>query len=150
MTDINLGDGIDTKSGLQIAQHLKQKKDCPIIFLTAFSDRDTIKKATALSPSAYLGKPVTAAYLFAAVQIAVDNYLNKQIPQVEKEETPDFFFVKQGTKYVKVFWKDVYHLEAIKNYVKIAITGQSSCALISGSLQNVLHNLLPLAYKKIL
>lgn len=147
ITDINLGYGIEIKSGIQIAQQLKQLKDCPVIFLTAFSDKDTIKKATALSPSAYLVKPVNGANLFATVQLAVDNFINKQLPQTEKEETPEYFFVKQGTKYVKIFWNDVYHLQAIKNYVKIATAEQSSGVLVSGSLQNVLQNMMPQAYK---
>jgi two-component system, LytTR family, response regulator LytT len=148
ITDINLGDGIEIKSGIQIAQQLKQIKDCPIIFLTAFSDKDTVKKATALSPSAYLVKPVNAANIFATVQLAVDNFINKQQAQIEKEEVPEYFFVKHGTKYVKIFWKDVYHLEAVKNYVKISAEEQSGAVLLSGSLQNVLQNMLPQVYKK--
>ena len=51
LTDINLGDGIDIKSGIQIAGQVKQINSCPIIFLTAFSDKDTIKKAAILAPS---------------------------------------------------------------------------------------------------
>jgi two-component system, LytTR family, response regulator LytT len=147
ITDINLGNGIEIKSGIQIAQQLKQTKDCPIIFLTAFSDADTIKKATALSPSAYMVKPVNEANLYATVQLAVNNYLNKITPQLEKEEAPNFFFVKQGTKYVKVFWKDVYHLEALKNYVKITTIEQRNGVLVNGSLQNVLQKMMPLEYR---
>jgi two-component system, LytTR family, response regulator LytT len=147
ITDINLGHGIEIKSGIQIAQQLKQIKDCPIIFLTAFSDKDTIKKATALSPSAYMVKPVNEANLYATVQLAVNNYLNKITPQLEKEEAPNFFFVKQGTKYIKVFWKDVYHLEALKNYVKITTTEQRNGVLVNGSLQNVLQKMMPLEFK---
>lgn len=44
ITDIDLGDGTNKKDGLQLAQQVKQTKDCPIIFLTAFSDIETIKK----------------------------------------------------------------------------------------------------------
>ena len=102
ITDINLGDGIDIKSGLQIAKQVKQLKDCPIIFITAFSDIDTIKKATSLAPSAYLVKPVNAANLFAAVQLAVDNFINKSKP-VEEKMAVEYFFVNVGKKYVKVF-----------------------------------------------
>jgi DNA-binding NarL/FixJ family response regulator len=147
ITDINLGDGIDKNSGIQIAQHVKQHNDCPIIFLTAFSDKDTINKATALSPSAYLVKPVNAANLFAAVQLAVNNYIQKSTPIADKEESPEYFFVKLGKKYIKIFWKDVYHLEAIKNYVKVTTTQQTSSVLVSGSLQQLMQNMMPVAYK---
>lgn len=147
ITDINLGDGIDKKSGIQIALQVKQSKDCPIIFLTAFADKDTIQKATALAPSAYLVKPVNTANLFAAVQVAVNNFIHNK-PSANKEETPEYFFVKQGKKYIKLFWKDVYHLEAIKNYVKINTTEKDYAVLVSGSLQQVLQNMLPPSCKE--
>ncbi|MBP6022116.1 response regulator [Ferruginibacter sp.] len=140
ITDINLGNGIDEKSGLQIAQQVKLIKNCPIIFLTAFSDKDTVKKATALAPSAYLVKPVNAANLFATVQLAVDNFATKTTAVTDGTETPDYFFVKNGAKLIKVFWKDVYHLEAVKNYVKIKTNEYNSGLLLRGSLQNVLQN----------
>ena len=146
ITDINLGDGINYKSGLQIARQVKQLKDCPIIFITAFSDIDTIKKATSLAPSAYLVKPVNAANLFAAVQLAVDNFINKSKP-VEDKVAVEYFFVNVGKKYVKIFWTDVYHLQAIKNYVKITTTEYANGVLINGSLQQVLQNMLPDPYK---
>ncbi len=143
ITDINLGNGIDEKSGLQIAQQVKQIKNCPIIFLTAFSDKDTVKKVTALAPSAYLVKPVNAANLFATVQLAVDNFATKTTAVAEGTETPDYFFVKNGAKLIKVFWKDVYHLEAVKNYVKVKTTEYNSGLLLRGSLQEVLQNRMP-------
>jgi two-component system, LytTR family, response regulator LytT len=147
ITDINLGDGIDKKSGIQLAQQLKQTKSCPVIFLTAFSDKDTIKKATVLSPSAYLVKPVNAPNLFAAVQLAVENFETNKVIAAQVEEKPDYFFVKLGNKLIKVFWKDVYHMEAIKNYVKIKTTQYGSEVLIRGSLSQVLQNMLPAVYK---
>lgn len=147
ITDINLGDGIDKKSGLHVAQIVKRKKDCPIIFLTAFSDKETIIKATASSPSAYLVKPVNAANLFAAVQLAVDNFINKSNSIAETIQAPEYFFVKVGKKYTKVFWNTVYHLEAIKNYVKITTTEYKNSVLVSGSLQQVQQNMLPTNYK---
>lgn len=147
ITDINLGDGIDNKSGLQIAHNLKQIKDCPIIFLTAFSDKETIKKAATFSPSAYLVKPVNAANLFAAVQLSVNNFINKQTPIEETVKVPEYFFVKLGKKYIKIYWKDVYHFQAIKNYVKITTPEQRNGVLISGSLQQVFQNMVPVGYK---
>jgi CheY-like chemotaxis protein len=148
ITDINLGDGIEIKSGIQIAQRLKQIKDCPVIFLTAFSDKDTIKKATALSPSAYLVKPVNAASLYAAIQLAVENFSkHKPAGLEEKADEPDYFFIKQGSNMIKLCWKDIYHMEALKNYVKLKTPEYGSGILMRGSLQQVLQNMLPTAFK---
>ena len=151
ITDINLGDGIDTKSGIQIAEHLKQTKACPIIFLTAFSDKDTIKKAAKVSPSAFLVKPVNAASLFAAVQLAVENYQNTKSGEIiflEKEAAPDYFFTKLGNKLIKIFWKDVYCMESIKNYVLLKTPQKKSGVLIRTSLQQLLSYTIPPNYSK--
>ncbi len=147
ITDINLGNGTDEKSGLQIAQLVKDKKNCPIIFLTAFSDIDTIKKASALLPSAYLIKPINAPNLFAAVQLAVNNFTQQIAANSQKPEVPNYFFVKQGNKLLKLFWQDVYHLESVKNYVKIQTTIHSSHLLLRGSLNQVLQKMIPIAFK---
>ncbi len=147
ITDINLGNGIDKKSGIELVEILKKKRECPVIFLTAFSDKETIKKAASVSPSGYLVKPVNAANLFATVQLAVQNFTNKINPTPKDNETPDYFFVKQGSKLIKIFWKDVYHLEAVKNYVKLKSSEYNSSFLIRGSLQQVIHNMLPMTFK---
>ena len=71
------------------------------------------------------------------------NFTTEAEPVTENIKVPDYFFVKQGVKLIKVFWKNVYHLEAIKNYVKIKSTEHSSAVLISGSLQQVLQLMIP-------
>ena len=93
-------------------------------------------------------KPVNAANLFATVQLAVDNFDTKTTAVAEGTETPDYFFVKNGAKLIKVFWKDVYHLEAVKNYVKVKTTEYSSGLLLRGSLQEVLQNRMPPLVRK--
>jgi two-component system, LytTR family, response regulator LytT len=152
ITDINLGDGIDDKSGLTLMNEMKRIKKCPFIFLTAFSDRDTLKKATLLYPSAYLVKPVNAANLFAAIQLAVENYQNTRSPEYDtndQEPVPDYFFVKSGTKLIKVFWNDVYYMESVKNYVRIKSTNHNSDLLIRASLQQFLKRNLPENFRKL-
>ena len=144
ITDINLGNGTDEKSGLQLVTQLQKIKNCPVIFLTAFSDKDTITKATNLKPSAYLIKPCNANNLYAAVQLAVNNFANNIEAQNEyKPRNLEYFFVKQGSKLLKIFWNDVYHLEAIKNYVKISTNHIKTGVLLRGSLQSILKTMVP-------
>ena len=152
ITDINLGHGIDEKSGLTLMNHMKRIKKCPFIFLTAFSDRDTLKKAVSLYPSAYLVKPVSAANLFAAIQLAVENYQHTRSPGYEsndQEPVPDYFFVKSGTRLIKVFWTDVYCMESVKNYVRIKSTAQNADLLVRASLQQFLNTNIPENFRKL-
>jgi two-component system, LytTR family, response regulator LytT len=152
ITDINLGHGIDEKSGLSLMNQMKRIKKSPFIFLTAFSDRDTLKKATSLYPSAYLVKPVNAANLFAAIQLAVENYQNTKSPGYEdsnEKPLPDYFFVKSGTRLIKVFWKDVYCMESVKNYVRIKSTAHNADLLVRASLQQFLKTNMPEIFRRL-
>lgn len=145
ITDINLGNGLDEKSGLQVAHYVNETKKCPIIFLTAFNDIDTIKKASALKPSAYLVKPVNDANLFATVQIAFENY--KATKHANIEQSPDlaidYFYTKIGVKLVRINWKEVYLFEAMKNYVHVSTPMYPKGVLLRGSLQGVIDNMIP-------
>jgi two-component system, LytTR family, response regulator LytT len=152
ITDIDLGHGMDERSGLSLMTLMKRIKKCPFIFLTAFSDRDTLKKATSLYPSAYLVKPVNAANLFAAIQLAVENYQNTKSPGYDnhnQEPAPDYFFVKSGTKLIKVFWNEVYCLESVKNYVRVKSTAHNTDLLVRASLQQFLKNTMPEDFRKL-
>lgn len=145
MLDINLNSPNPGHDGLAIAAQLREKKDVPFLFLTAYDDRDTIKKAAQLRPSAYLIKPVNTAALFAAVQTAIENHREAKTAAMphEKPDVPDFFFSKIGTKLHKVHWKDVAKMESVKNYVSIKTTGSTSEFLIRGSLVQVMQNMVP-------
>lgn len=140
--DINLGEGKESE-GLQVAGHV-QESGKPFIFLTAYSDRDTIQKATQLKPDAYLIKPVNPAGIFAAIQTAIKNQQDKQ-PLKEKstEEKEDYFFVRMGNLNHKISWEEVYCLEAGKNYVKLRLVQSGNEYPIRGSLNLVLEQLLP-------
>ena len=149
ITDINLGYGVYEKSGLVLMEQMKRIKKCPFIFLTAFGDKDTLKKAASLYPSAYLVKPVNAANLFAAIQLAMENYQNIQSPGYETSEPePDYFFVKSGTKLIKVFWKEVHCMESVKNYVRIKSAAHNTDLLVRASLQQFLKTTVPENFRK--
>lgn len=151
ITDINLGNGTDEESGLNLMNHMKRVKKCPFIFLTALSDRDTLKKATSLYPSAYLVKPVNAANLFAAIQLAVENYQHARSPAMDnnnQEPVPDYFFVKNGSRLIKVFWKDIYCMESVKNYVRIK-TANHADLLVRASLQQFLKTNIPAIFSRL-
>jgi len=144
VTDINLGEGIDKRSGFELMSELNRLKSCPFIFLTAFDDRDTIRRAADLHPSAYLTKPVNAANLFASVQIAVENFKN-QTAAVPADRIPslDYIYIKLGRRVFKVVWADVYSLEAVKNYVVIRTAEYSSGLVIRSSLSRILEEMMP-------
>jgi PAS domain S-box-containing protein len=52
--DINLGNGND---GIETASIIRTSKDIPILFLTAYSDENTLDRTKITDPSAYIIKP---------------------------------------------------------------------------------------------
>ena len=59
--DINLS---ETKSGFDVAKLINQEYKLPFIFLTSYSDKNTVKEAISLKPESYLIKPFTKTDLF--------------------------------------------------------------------------------------
>ena len=52
--DINLSNFID---GIDVAQRIKLLKDIPLIYLTAYNNDETMRRAERTKPAAFLSKP---------------------------------------------------------------------------------------------
>ncbi len=145
LTDINLGDGVDVKSGLDVITGLKLIKDCPVIVLSAYSDKDTITKASKLNPAAYLVKPYSGNSVFAAIHLAIENFSLKKngLTDLNQENTLDHFFTKQGQKLIKVFWNKILHIQSNRNYISITTSDLKYKILIRSSINNFMQNMIP-------
>ena len=73
LTDINLENSID---GIEIVQEIQKTKNIPVIYLTAFSDDDTINRAIQTNPVGYLLKPFQTNELKSTILLAI--YKSKQ------------------------------------------------------------------------
>ena len=60
-------------NGIDAALKIKKEKNIPILFLTAHMDEETIEKAIAVNPVAYLTKPFNRQELFAAIKITLSH-----------------------------------------------------------------------------
>ncbi len=70
--------------GIETAQLLRTRFGIPVIYLTAHADDATIDRAKKTEPFGYLMKPVTAAELRSAVEVAV--YVHEMERQVRERE----------------------------------------------------------------
>ncbi len=69
--DINLE---EEKTGIDIAEHIRNTYQIPYIFLTSYSDDQTLAAAQEVSPYGYLVKPFQKATLLTTVKIALSNH----------------------------------------------------------------------------
>lgn len=60
--------------GTEVARHIYAERPLPIIMVTAFTDRETIRKAERAGALGYLVKPVTAEALTPAIDIAMARF----------------------------------------------------------------------------
>src|SRR5688500_7629897 len=58
-------------SGVVAAAHIHARGETPIIYVTAYSDRELIEQAARTSPYAYLTKPIRERELQAAIEAAL-------------------------------------------------------------------------------
>ncbi|MGX7668947.1 LytR/AlgR family response regulator transcription factor [Flavobacterium pedocola] len=114
LLDITIQGG---KNGIWLADYIKENYSLPHVFLTAYSDNDTIKKAIATNPYGYLIKPFQKAELFSAIEVAVSNF--NQNVLAKAKATDDFIFIKHNEVFEKVYFDEIEYVESQKNYLLI-------------------------------
>jgi len=70
LMDIRLRGVID---GVAAAQKIRKEVDVPCVYLTAYSDEETLKRAKISEPYGYIVKPYNEKELRAAIEIAIHN-----------------------------------------------------------------------------
>lgn len=71
LMDVRLRGSMD---GIATAEAIRRSWDGPLIYLTAYSDRETVSRAGMAEPAGYLVKPFDDAGLDAAIRIALANH----------------------------------------------------------------------------
>lgn len=115
-------------TGIEAAAQIKEKHNIPVIFLTAYADESTLNKAKVTEPYGYIIKPFKEIDLHTSIEMALYKHeKQKEILRerdllyslVDNKNTKDIIFVKSNSKLVKVSAKDIYFVEALKDYVVI-------------------------------
>jgi CheY-like chemotaxis protein len=82
LMDIRLGEGID---GIETATAINDKLDIPIVYLTAFTDEKTVKRAQVTEPFGYLIKPFIEKEIQTTIEMALYKHaMEKELRQREQ------------------------------------------------------------------
>lgn len=120
------------KDGIWLAAQIRERFHLPFIFLSAFSDPETIQAATRTRPFGYLVKPFTQADLFAAIEVALQNFAEQMEPlklpidhtRVSSELLiNEAIFVKDGLIFQKINLAEIQFVQAYKNYIELRLVG---------------------------
>ena len=101
---------------------LKIAKNPPMVILTTAFPNYALESFQ-LNVLDYLLKPITFERFFLAVNKAKDYHrlLTSSLPALhEKQEIArEYFFIRCGSKYERIFFEDVLYVESMQNYVNI-------------------------------
>ena len=84
--DVNLESDED---GIDIASSINQKYLIPFLFLTSYSDKETLERAKKVKPSGYIVKPFNEKTLLASLEIAISNFTaekNHSLPPLNHDK----------------------------------------------------------------
>lgn len=71
--------------GVEAAQRIHAEQDTPILYLTAYSDEETLKRAKITEPFGYIIKPFEDRELHSAIEIALyKNQVERRLKESEK------------------------------------------------------------------
>lgn len=76
-------------NGIQAAEAIKKKFDIPIVYLTAFTDENTLQKAKITEPVGYIHKPFEERSLHSAIEIALYKYEMESQLKIKTKELED-------------------------------------------------------------
>lgn len=115
-------------SGIDTAAEIKKDLAIPVIFLTAYADESTLSKAKVTEPFGYIIKPFKEIDLHTSIEMALYKHgKEKDIVKerdllysiVENKDSKDYIFVKSNSRLIKLNTKEIYYIEALKDYVVI-------------------------------
>ncbi len=109
------------KTGIDVAQKIKNDVRIPFIFTTAYADKETIKKASEHSPYGYIVKPYGMKDINAGIEIAIQNHKTFAEAKSNNSDSGVFnsesLFVKHNGRIVRVKIEDILYVEAKGDYV---------------------------------
>lgn len=114
-------------TGIDIAEHVKQNHNIPVIFLTAYADDKTIEKVKETEPYGYILKPFKEVDLKTSIEMAIHKHAVdlKKVKDLEAYSNiilnggsdKPYIFIKNKSRFIKTKIEDLFFVEALKDYV---------------------------------
>jgi len=116
-------------TGIDAAKEIRERYNTiPVVFITAYSDEDSINRVNASGPFGYIVKPFKANDLRATIETALARFREEQQLKKENEmlymvanseSKKNTLYIKTDSKLIKLRIKDIVYIEALKDYVNM-------------------------------
>ena len=129
--DINLN---STETGIELGCFISRNYQIPFIYLTSYSDEQTINEVKLTKPSGFIIKPYSKELLLASLEIALYNFY---ITSADSNTISDYYLENEGDKIInnnliikeknnfhKILLDDILWFESDRNYVFVITTNK--------------------------
>jgi DNA-binding LytR/AlgR family response regulator len=109
------------KTGIDLARTVNEKYNFPFLFLTSFSDKNTLNEAKEVHPSAFLVKPFNKEELKVAIELALYNYSLQKAKPVEalNNVLKESIFIKKGSKQMRIKICEIMYIKSDNVYIDL-------------------------------
>jgi PAS domain S-box-containing protein len=132
LMDINLDGEID---GVETAEQIRDRYNIPVVYLTAYSDDDTLQRAKLTTPFGYLVKPLEARSLKTTIEMAIYRHELEQ----ELKQSKEWFATTLRSIGDAVIATDESRKIAFLNTIAEQLTGWSQNEAIGREVSEVLY-----------
>ena len=77
------------RTGLDVADYLREHFSLPLVFLTSLSDKETVARVRTLKANGFIVKPFTENIVYAALETAFGNYVQEAESEVRSQTDAD-------------------------------------------------------------
>ncbi|MEM9823845.1 MAG: response regulator [Bacteroidota bacterium] len=114
--DINLAGQLD---GIETTEMINKLFDIPVIYLTAFTDLDTLKKVQKTDHAYYLPKPYDSNRVRVAIDYTFAGIAKRTSGYEEWYEKKEILFLRKKNTYVKVNIADILWIKGAGSFIEI-------------------------------
>ena len=132
LMDIKLEGDMD---GVEAAAQIRHSFDIPVVYLTAYADKETLKRARITEPYGYILKPITVRELLANIEMA----LYKHKMESELSESRRWFAATLRSIGDAVIATDSRHQVKFMNPTAEALTGWTEQEALGRDLSDVFN-----------
>lgn len=154
LLDVNLKEAY---TGIDLGNYINKQYQIPFVYLTSYSDRDTIAEVKLTKPNGFLLKPCTQSLLLASIEIALFTFYDKNPYknnfETEKNQNNNFEYIvnnhlllKEKNYFIKIPLTDILWFESDRNYIDVKTVERKFT--IRNSLKKLLEQLPPKVFLK--
>ena len=121
LMDIRLGEGID---GIEAAHRIRTQYDIPVVYVSAYADRDLLDRARATQPAGFINKPFTTKDLLTTINLALHKQEEaRQNDEAKSREGKDQEAIITADRDARITFVN-RHAEQLTGWTRDNIVGQ--------------------------